>query len=238
MITIKRKEMNKRYKWLVGVMVITLTTFSCKKGLLDIKPIDFVSDAAVFQDITLTNQFVNDIYGSLLSGFERRDFGYDQDWARGFSNLDMMTDDIEGHNDLPMNRVQAGDLNAHFSEGTQLWAVNYSLIRKANTLIARVDGVPTTNTALRDRLKAETKFLRAFAYADLVKSFGGVPLITTEQNVNDNLEVPRNTYDECVAFIIKECDEAAAVLLPSYPDAELGRATKGAALALKARVLL
>ncbi len=238
MITIKRKEMNKRYKWLIGVMVITLTTFSCKKGLLDIKPIDFVSDAAVFQDITLTNQFVNDIYGSLLSGFERRDFGYDQDWARGFSNLDMMTDDIEGHNDLPMNRVQAGDLNAHFSEGTQLWAVNYSLIRKANTLIARIDGVPTTNTALRDRLKAETKFLRAFAYADLVKSFGGVPLITTEQNVNDNLEVPRNTYDECVAFIIKECDEAAAVLLPSYPDAELGRATKGAALALKARVLL
>jgi len=238
MINIKRKEMNKRYKWLVGVMVVTFTTFSCKKDLLDIKPIDFVSDAAVFQDITLTNQFVNDIYGSLLSGFERRDFGYDQDWARGFSTLDMMTDDIEGHNDLPMNRVQAGDLNAHFSEGTQLWAVNYSLIRKANTLIARVDGVPTTNTTLRNRLKAETKFLRAFAYADLVKSFGGVPLITAEQNVNDDLEVPRNSYDECVAFIIKECDEAAAVLLPSYPDAELGRATKGAALALKARVLL
>jgi len=237
-MNIKRKEMIKRHKWLVGVLLVTLTTFSCKKDLLDIKPIDFVSDAAVFQDIALTSQFVNDIYGTLLSGFERRDFGYDQDWARGFANLDMMTDDIEGHNDLPMNRVQAGDLNSQFSMGTQLWAVNYSLIRKVNTLMARIDGVPTTNTDLRNRLKAEARFLRAFAYADLVKSFGGVPLIISEQNVKDDLEVPRNTYDECVAFIIKECDEAAAVLLPTYPDADLGRATKGAALALKARVLL
>lgn len=238
-MNIKRKEMIKRYKWLVGVMVITLATFSCKKNLLDIKPIDFVSDVAVFQDITLTSQFVSDIYGSLLSGFERRDFGYDQDWSRGFANLDMMTDDIEGHPDLPMNKVQAGDLNSHFSMGTQLWASNYALIRKTNTLLAKIDGVPTTNTALRNRLKAEAQFLRAFAYADLVKSFGGVPLITVEQSVTDDLEVPRNTYDECVAFIIKECDEAAAVLLPSYPDAaDLGRATKGAALALKARVLL
>ncbi|RZK68441.1 MAG: RagB/SusD family nutrient uptake outer membrane protein, partial [Pedobacter sp.] len=238
-MNIKRKEMIKRYKWLVGVMVVTLATFSCKKDLLDIKPIDFVSDAAVFQDITLTNQFVNDIYGSLLSGFERRDFGWEADWSRGFANLDMMTDDIEGHNDLPMNNVQAGDLNPEFSMGTQLWASNYALIRKANTLLARIDDVPTTNTTLRDRLKAETKFLRAFAYADLVKSFGGVPLIITEQRVTDDLEVPRNTYDECVAFIIKECDEAAAGLQPSYPDgADLGRATKGAALALKARVLL
>jgi len=237
-MNINRKEMIKRHKWLVGVLLVTLTTFSCKKDLLDIKPIDFVSDAAVFQDIALTSQFVNDIYGTLLSGFERRDFGYDQDWARGFANLDMMTDDIEGHNDLPMNRVQAGDLNSQFSMGTQLWAVNYSLIRKVNTLIARIDGVPTTNTDLRNRLKAEAKFLRAFAYADLVKSFGGVPLIIAEQNVKDDLEVPRNTYDECVAFILKECDEAAAVLLPTYPDADLGRATKGAALALKARVLL
>lgn len=238
-MNIKRKDMIKRYKWLVGVMIITLATFSCKKDLLDIKPIDFVSDTAVFEDITLTSQFVSDIYGSLLSGFERRDFGYTEGWAAGFANLDMMTDDIEGHNDLPMNKVQAGDLNSNFSMGTQLWAANYALIRKTNTLLAKIDGVPTTNIALRNRLKAEAQFLRAFAYADLVKSFGGVPLIIKEQSVSDDLEVARNSYDECVAFIVKECDEAAGVLLASYPDAaDLGRATKGAAIALKARTLL
>ncbi len=238
MITIKRKEMIKRYKWLIGVTMFTLTTFACKKDLLDVKPIDFVSDAAVFQDINLTNQFVNDIYGSLLSGFERRDFGWTEGWASGFALLDMMTDDIEGHTDLPMNLVHQGDLNPQFSMGTQMWAANYTLIRKANTLLARIDEVPTTNTVLRDRLKAEARFLRAFAYAELIKAFGGVPLVTAPQSVNDDLEVPRNTYQEVVDFIVAECDAAAEVLLPTHPDASLGRATKGAALALKARTLL
>lgn len=228
----------KRYIRLIGVLFATLTTVSCSKDLLDIKPIDFVSDAAVFEDITLTNQFVNDIYGTLLSGFERRDFGFDQDWAAGFALLDMMTDDLDGHHDLPMNRVQAGDLNSHFSIGTQMWAANYTLIRKANTLIARIDDVPTTNTDLKDRLKAEARFLRAFAYAELIKAFGGVPLILTEQSISEDLEVPRDTYDRCVEFIIAECDEAAAVLPLTYDDADHGRATKGAALALKARTLL
>src|SRR5690606_10773825 len=87
----------KRYIGLISALLVALTPISCQKDLLDIKPIDFVSDAAVFQDITLTSQFVNDIYGTLLSGFERRDFGFDQDWAAGFALLDMMTDDLEGH---------------------------------------------------------------------------------------------------------------------------------------------
>src|SRR5690606_13754576 len=152
-----RKEMIKRYKWLIGVTMFTFTTVACKKDLLDVRPIDFVSDAAVFQDINLTSQFVNDIYGSLLSGFERRDFGWTEGWASGFALLDMMTDDIEGHTDLPMNLVHQGDLNPQFSMGTQMWAANYTLIRKANTLLARIDDVPTTNTVLRDRLKAEAR---------------------------------------------------------------------------------
>ncbi|MCC2600653.1 RagB/SusD family nutrient uptake outer membrane protein [Sphingobacterium sp. FBM7-1] len=228
----------KRYIGLMSALLVALTPISCQKDLLDIKPIDFVSDAAVFQDITLTSQFVNDIYGTLLSGFERRDFGFDQDWAAGFALLDMMTDDLEGHNDLPMNTVQAGDLTSHFSMGTQMWAANYTLIRKANTLIARIDGVPTTDTDLRDRLKAEARFLRAFAYAELIKAFGGVPLILTEQSIDDDLEVPRDSYERCVEFIVQECDEAAPVLPPTYDNADLGRATKGAALALKARTLL
>src|SRR5690606_6305121 len=85
---------------------------------------------------------------------------------------------------------------------------------------------------------AEARFLRAFAYSELIKAFGGVPLITNEQLISDNLHLPRNTYEECVDFITKECDEAATDLPFDYPAADLGRATKGAALALKARVLL
>lgn len=227
-----------KIKRLIAVVCITSIAFSCKKEVLDIKPTNFVSDAAVFEDITLTTQFLSNIYASLLSGFERRDWGYTEAWSTGFALLDMATDDIEGHADLPLNKVQSGDLNPNFSLGTEMWRSNYILIRKANTLIGRIDGVPTTNVDLKERLKAEARFLRAFAYSELIKAFGGVPLITTEQMITEDLLVPRNTYEECLNFIVKECDEAAVVLPPSYTDADLGRATKGAALALKARALL
>lgn len=228
-----------KYKWTIGAFVIASLTYSCKKDVLDIKPTDFVSDAAVFSDINLTSQFVTNIYSSLLSGFERRDAGLGQDWSVGFGLLDMATDDIEGHASLNVNSIQNGDLNpSNFNFSIEMWQANYVVIRKANTLLARIDAVPTTDAALKARLKAEGRFLRAFAYQELIKAFGGVPLITTEQKVSDDLFVPRSTLDECVNFIVKECDEAAADLPLTYPDTELGHATKGAALALKARILL
>src|SRR5690606_14883030 len=60
----------------------------------------------------------------------------------------------------------------------------------------------------------------------------------TEQNITEDIFVPRSSYEECINFIIKECDEASVDLPLVYPDADLGRATKGAALGLKARMLL
>jgi hypothetical protein len=228
----------KKITWVLGIAFLASTAYSCKK-VLDVKPTNFVSDEAVFKDITLTSQFVTNIYSSLLSGFDRRDAGLGQDWSVGFGLLDMATDDIEAHASLNVNLVQAGDLNpTNFNFGIEMWQANYVLIRKANTLLARIDAVETTDAALKARLKAEARFLRAFGYAELVKAFGGVPLITTEQMVSDDLSVPRSSYDECMQFIVSECDAAAADLPLSYSDAELGRATKGAAMSLKARMLL
>lgn len=230
--------MTKKIKWLICFAFVASVAYSCK-NVLDVKPTNFVSDEAVFKDITLTNQFVTNIYSSLLSGFDRRDAGLGQDWSVGFGLLDMATDDIEAHASLNVNLIQAGDLNSsNFNFSTEMWQANYVLIRKTNILLARIDDVPTTETALKARLKAEGRFLRAFGYAELIKAFGGVPLIITEQKISEDLEVPRNSYEECVKFIVAECDAAAADLLPIYGESDLGRATKGAALALKARVLL
>src|SRR5690606_14479870 len=203
---------NKIIKWIAALVCLVSVTYSCK-NVLDVEPINFVSDEAVFKDITLTSQFVTNIYSSLLSGFERRDAGLGQDWSVGFGLLDMATDDIEGHASLNVNLIQSGDLNgSNFNFSIEMWQANYVLIRKANTLLARIDAVPTTDEALKARLKAEGRFLRAFAYAELIKAFGGVPLITTEQNITDDIFVPRNSYEECINFIVAECEEAAADL--------------------------
>lgn len=72
----------------------------------------------------------------------------------------------------------------------------------------------------------------------MVDKFGGVPLITEAPNADTQAELPRNSKEEVVDQILKDLDEAAAVLPKSYSGSDLGRVTKGAALALKARVLL
>lgn len=222
---------------LILILLIATMAGSCNKDILDIKPTNFVSDVAVFEDLTLTTQFVNNIYGSILSGFDRRDAGLGQDWSLGMGMLAMATDEAEGPTATTLNAVNGGDLSTAFNYGTEMWFFNYLVIRKCNTLLSRIDGVPG-DANLRNRLKAEGKFIRAFCYADLIKAFGGVPLILKEQNADDDLLVPRNTYKECLDQIIKDCDEAAAVLPATHSSADVGKATKGAALALKGRVLL
>ncbi len=225
-----------KIRFILLVLVATISG-SCNKDILDIKPTNFVSDVAVFEDLTLTTQFVNNIYGSLLSGFDRRDAGLGNDWSMGMGMLAMATDEAEGPTATSLNNLNNGDLNPNFVYGTEMWFFNYLVIRKCNTLLSKIDGVPG-DAALKNRLKAEAQFIRAFCYADLIKAFGGVPLITKEQNVDDNLLVPRNTYKECLDQIIKDCDEAAAALPVTYAADQLGRATKGAALSLKGRMLL
>lgn len=87
------------------------------------------------------------------------------------------------------------------------------------------------------RWKYEVRFLRAYFYFELIKRYGGVPVITRPVEIGDSF--PRNTLDSCVNFIVKECDDIAWELPVKYTEQEnLGRATRGAVLALKSRVLL
>lgn len=118
-----------------------------------------------------------------------------------------------------------------------LWDNCYAGIGRTNTFLDNVDKVTMDETE-KEQMKGEAKFLRAFYYLNLVDKFGGVPLITTEPNAAEQESLPRNTKEEVVTQILKDLDDAIAILPTSYPSAQLGRITKGAAQALKARVLL
>jgi starch-binding outer membrane protein, SusD/RagB family len=219
---------------------LAFTIFSCKKNILDVKPTAFVSDATLWADLNLVDQFVNNIYGTLPSGFNRKDFGEGDgfEWSRGMSIMDAGTDDADGKLDAKVQLFNTADITPSFTPYNQdIWTFNYNAIRKCNVLLSRIDGVPG-DAAIKSRYKGEALFIRAFCYADLIKTYGGVPLILTAQEITDDLLVPRNTYDECVTQIVKDCDEAAAILPTTYGAANLGRATKGAALSVKARTYL
>jgi hypothetical protein len=137
-----------------------------------------------------------------------------------------------------------------------VWYKYYRGIRQANDLLRLADSVdldlwrldPSTtaqNTYLTRKAdiqnwKYEGRFLRAYFYFELVKRYGGVPIITEMLDLEtDYTTITRQSLDSCINFIVAECDSAAAKLLPKpLLTSDYGRATKGAALSLKARVLL
>jgi len=140
-----------------------------------------------------------------------------------------------------------------------VWDKNFEGIRKANTFLQNIDDVPllrssnelgTDETILRtrERMKGEARFLRAYFYFELLKRYGGVPLTDKPLTADEAAVIPRATADSCFKFIMADCDSADVRLprkygvepvLVGYNEAkEIGRATSGAAKALKARVLL
>jgi len=120
------------------------------------------------------------------------------------------------------------------------WQKWYTVISRANTAINFVKSFNGFTTAgLQQRLIGEAEFLRAFAYFELVRNWGGVPLITQYiGSTTDQIVYPRSSVAAIYAQIQSDAAAAAAVLPVSYTGADLGRATQGAALTLLAKVNL
>ena len=117
------------------------------------------------------------------------------------------------------------------------WQGAYAAINRANSVIERVPPIQM-DTALRSRIVAEAKFLRALHYFNLVRLFGDVPLRVRETNALDSLQMPRTPAAQVYAQIVTDLQDAAKVLPASYTGADIGRATNGAAKTLLAKVLL
>lgn len=143
-------------------------------------------------------------------------------------------------------QVNVGNWNpgaSHF----YFWQTYYNGIRSATYFINHIDGnkeiLALEGQRLIDQYKAEARFLRAYFYFMLLRQYGPVVLIGDNELPADaavaDLQLPRSAYDDCVDYISTELDAAAAVL-PTVPvaDRDYGRATKGAALAIKSRLLL
>jgi len=136
--------------------------------------------------------------------------------------------------------------NCQYGPSSQLWEDRYNAmyvgIRIASTFIHNVDRCEEMSTSDRAAYKAEARFLRAYFYFQLMRQYGPVPLVPDEgQDISlsyEELALPRASIDEMVDFMVADLDEAARHLPEEYPIGWIGRATIGAALALKAKILI
>ena len=117
---------------------------------------------------------------------------------------------------------------------TNVWTGSYQMINRANLVLSKAPGV-TDNAALRDRLVGEAKFLRAWAYFELVSQWGDVPLYTETVTSATGFQGKTPAAD-IYSFIIADLTAAVAALPDTYGSSDNGRATKGAANALLGRV--
>jgi len=135
---------------------------------------------------------------------------------------------------LAVSKGQAQTTTELFST---FWTAAYRGIGRANTLLDRINEAPFDET-LRNRMKGEALFLRSLYYSYLVDYYGDCPLILTTPNAAEQGQLPRTPKNEVVNQLAIDLNEAASLLPESYSGTNVGRATKGAALALLARIML
>lgn len=219
--TMKRKA---TYSGLALVLGLALLA-GCDS--LDVQPTATVTEDLYWQRPSDAEAAVNAAYAEL-------------DGTTMVKQLDGVTDLAYRASSGPgtLHDVGAGNITASNDAISGIWDGYYEGVRKANDVIANIGKIETGDQGLLRRIEAEARFLRAYFYTQLTSLWGDVPLITEPIPITE--QVPRTAKDEVVDFVISELDGVinSNALPVSYTGENVGRATHGAALALKARVAL
>jgi len=122
----------------------------------------------------------------------------------------------------------------------RFYTERFYALRQVNLLYENVDRVPDASQELKNQIKAEARHLRAEVHFNMFRRQGGIPIVdrSFKPSETEDMQVPRSTVEETVNFIVADLDYAIQYLPDEYPSSMRGRITKGAALALKSRVLL
>ncbi|MDA9555563.1 RagB/SusD family nutrient uptake outer membrane protein [Pelobium sp.] len=208
---------------------------SCKKDFLDRSTIQ-LPEEKVFGSEVLAQQYADNAYTFMINDYVRFDD------HRG-STAQASDEAVSGRNE---NSVRTLTQGVYFEHATtpatndirDVYTNSYAGIRFTNVMLSKINQVPWVTPGLANRIAGEMHFLRAFFYFELIKRFGGVVLIDRPYGENENIDLPRNTYQECLNFILADLDQADGLLPADYPIGMYGRATLGASKALRSRALL
>lgn len=236
--------MKKIHKTLV-VLGLMVSSSSCN-NMLNPEPVGTQTVDVTFTDFSGSLAAVNGIYNVLSGG----------NLYRGNNNMlyiDLASDDIMNQSKVTSSSYSLVDyfeLVANNSQTFELWDDFYKIIYRSNLVINRVPSIeyPTAQirnsagTLFKDQFVGEAKFMRAFAYFNLMRLFGDVPLRTSEIKSAGEVNIPRTPTAQVYNQIIEDLKDAAVKLPPSYSGSgngnERGRPTRWSALAMLADVFL
>lgn len=222
-------------KILYMLVVMLLFMTACSTDFLDITPRDAFSDETVWQDAILAEKFVSDIYNV----FEAANSGFTEQMQASATD-----ESLWNHTDafLLLNTGAINGANEGWGGTSRWWERMYTYIRFSNIAIERLaddtkNGI--NDQGAKNRLLAQAYFIRAYCYHQLLRYYGGIPIITSSYDYSEDpniYEKERSTYEDCVNQIIQDCDEAYKRL--GNTQLEKGRINSLTILALKSRTLI
>jgi len=219
--------------------LLVLALPACDGDWLTEVPRDFVGPENFFRNADDAIAAVNGVYAGFISPLN---CGADDYYGRNFIMLveypgETVTSRYGATHDR--GSIDALNMTVDHPYTSTTWLCAYSVIGSANLVIANVPNIASMDATLRNRVTAEARFLRAIHYFNLVRLFGDVPLRLEPVTRLENLEMPRTPAAEVYRAIIDDLQFAAQNLPASYTRADdRGRATRGAAQALLAKVHL
>ncbi|GEO07204.1 membrane protein [Adhaeribacter aerolatus] len=221
--------MNKIKNICFAALIGSLVATGCSDDFVNTQPLDQISETAVWADAGLTEAFVSEIYAGVGNG------GLDEQMQASLTDETIFTH--PGRNITTITESRSNPADPGWINGPIQYGNLYLRIRAANLALENLQTPKFNDPTLVDRLKGEALFLRAYYYHQLVRNYGGVPIVDRVYKLGEETYMaPRNTMQECINFIVKDAEEAAKLL--EGKNLVPGRASKAAALALKSRMLL
>ncbi|MBU2974698.1 RagB/SusD family nutrient uptake outer membrane protein [Zobellia sp. B3R18] len=220
--------MKKERLFILGLLAVAMLPISCKEDFLDTQPLDKISADATWADGALSEAFVFNVYASLGYG------GFEEESLASLTDEAMFT-----HSGRGINVITEGTLSAATTGNARIipqWNELFSAIRKANIALKELPEATFDNAELKDRLMGESYFLRAYYYHQLMRYYGGAPLVDRPYDLNEDYSIARSTYAENVDFVLNDIENAISLL--DGKEQTRGRASKLSAMGLKSRVLL
>ena len=237
----------KKIRLFLSVLICFLILASCKKKFLDKAPGVDVTEDNIFLTKANLESFMATIYKySMNSLWRYRDQG-----NIPFSQVNS-TDCIHPSSSISDegDASEAAFINNNrWNEGvvTPATIVSYEdyryfirwiAMRQIALVLKRINEVPDADDTYKKQVVSEVKFLRALNYFEMIKRYGGVPIVDKVFDPGVQVNVPRSSFDSCVKFLLKDIEDAIPGLPPSYSASLTGRATRLAAYALKSKALL
>jgi hypothetical protein len=217
MLNFKNRLKMKKYINKLVVLVVIMGVASCDN--LDRLPLDKPSSETFFSNQLEMETAVNRLY---TSEFFQKD---DERWG-----------DNEWNRALNGNSFLAGTNTSQTFDFSSAWSNSYTAVNRANVILENIDNPNDYKAGVRDRIEGEAKFTRAYNYALLAIRFKDVPLIVKSISTKEAQEIEQSPQAEVLNLVFQDLDDAIRLLPDSYSGVQ--RFTKGAALALKARIAL